>query len=109
MANLYGKILGGSFGKYYERFRELHATSEDTAVTKEELFPDGRGVWDAKALREMTEFGIIKKAPGNKYWLNESLASNPNKVLKQRLILVAIALVIGVALGLLSRYGIIEI
>ncbi len=109
MANLYGKIIDGSFGRYYKRFRELHATSEDTAVTTETLFPDGKGMWDSKALREMLNFGVVKKAPGNKYYLNEKLASNSNAVLKQRLILVGIALVIGLVLGLLSRYGIIEI
>ncbi len=109
MGKIYGKALHGSFCKYYERFRELHALSEDTAVTKEELFPNGCGLWERRVLHEMTEFGVVKKAPGKKYWLNEELSNNPDRVLNQRLILVAVALVLGIILGLLSRCGIINL
>ena len=108
MAKQYQKMLDGAFGEYYERFRALNALSADTAVTRAELFPNGESLTDRDRMHKMLSMEIVKRAGAGCYWLDESRAANGNGVLKQRLIIIAIALVLGLALGILRRMGILN-
>ena len=104
----YQQMLDSAFEKYYTRFRELRATSEENAVTREELFPEGESVIDRDRMHKMLSMNIVKRVGLNRYWLDEERASDGQGVLKQRLILIAVAVVLGVTLGILSRMGILN-
>lgn len=108
MLNSYQEQLDSAFGKYYERFRELNAISKENAVTAAELFPEGESLIDADRMHKMLSMEIVKRVGMNRYWLDEKRAASGNSVLKQRLILIAIALVIGVTVGILVRMGILN-
>lgn len=105
----YQKMLDSAFEKYYTRFRELRAVSEENAVTREELFPEGESVIDRDRMHKMLSMNIVRRVGLNRYWLDEKRAADGNGVLKQRLILIAIAVVLGVTLGILARKGILPL
>ena len=104
----YKDMLDGAFAKYYERFRELNALSEENALTKSEIFPNGETMIDRDRMRKMLSMEIVKRVDGDRYWLDERRAADGNGVLKQRIILVIIALILGLVLGILSRMGILR-
>ncbi|MBE6871209.1 MAG: hypothetical protein E7491_04575 [Ruminococcaceae bacterium] len=106
MGNKYGDMLDSAFGEYYEKFRALNALTKETAVTTEELFPDGQTLVDADRMHKMLSAGIVKRVGVNKYWLNEKMASDSKEVLKQRLLVVAAGIVLGIVLVLLKKFGI---
>lgn len=106
MANNYQQMLDQAFTSYYDRFRELRATSKETAVTREELFPDGETLIDTDRMHKMLSMEIVKRVGMNRYWLDEKRAADGNGVLKQRILIIVIAVVLGVTIGILKRMGI---
>jgi len=52
---------------------------------------------------------IVKRVGMNRYWLDEKRAADGKGVLKQRIVMIVIAVVIGLILGILSRMGIINL
>lgn len=106
MANNFRDQLDRAFAEYYARFRELNALSEENAVTREELFPDGESMMDADGMHKMLSMNIVKRVGMNRYWLDEKRAVDGKGVLKQRIMIIVIALVLGIALGILKRKGI---
>jgi len=104
----YKDMMDSAFSKYYARFRELRALSEENAVTLAELFPDGETMLDKDRMHKMLSMNIVKRVGLNRYWLDEERAADGNGVLKQRIILVVIALIIGLAIGILKRMGILD-
>ena len=102
----YKNMLDSAFSAYYDRFRELRALSKENAVTLEELFPDGETMIDRDKMHKMLSMEIVKRAGMNRYWLYEKRAADGNGVLKQRIIMIVIAVILGVAIGLLKRQGI---
>ena len=103
----YKDILDSAFTSYYDRFRELRALSKENAVTLEELFPDGETMIDRDKMHKMLSMEIVKRAGMNRYWLDEKRAADGNSVLKQRIIMILIAVIVGVSIGILKRRGII--
>lgn len=97
-----------AFTEYYDRFRELTALSKENAVTRAELFPDGETRIDADRMHKMLSMEIVKRVGMNRYWLDEKRAADGNGVLKQRIIMIVIAVILGLALGILSRMGILN-
>ncbi len=108
MADLYKKMLDGAFDEYYERFRLLNALSRENAVTKAELFPDGQNLIDPDRMHKMLSAGIVKREGLDRYWLDEERANDSKGILKQRLLVLALGLILGLALGILKRMGIID-
>jgi len=108
MANGYKEMMDKAFVVYYERFRELNALSKETAVTREELFPNGESMVDADRMHKMLSMEIVKRVGMNRYWLDEKRAADGKGVLKQRLLIIAIAVVLGVTLGILRNMGILN-
>ena len=106
MAN-YKDVLDRAFSSYYARFRELKALDKESAVTLEELFPDGQSVVDRDRMHKMLSMEIVKRVDMNRYWLDEKRAADGNGVLKQRILIIVIAIILGVAIGILKRQGII--
>lgn len=104
MANMYGKMLDSAFSAYYERFKAAGALSKETAVSPEQLFPEGQDLLDHDGMHKMLSMGIVKRVGLNKYWLDEKVLENPNKILLQRLILIAVAVVLGVAAALICKH-----
>lgn len=104
----YQQMLDNAFEEYYSRFRELRAVSEEDAVTREEIFPDGESMIDRDRMHKMLSMNIVRRVRLNRYWLDEKKAADGNGVLKQRLIIIAIAVVLGVTLGILARMGILN-
>ena len=102
----YKDMLDSAFSSYYARFRELRALDKENAVTLEELFPDGQTMIDRDRMHKMLSMDIVKRVGLNRYWLNEKRAADGKAVLRQRIILVVVAVILGVALGVLSRMGI---
>ena len=102
----YKDILESAFSSYYDRFRDLRALSKENAVTLEELFPEGQTVTDRDRMHKMLSMEIVKRAGMNRYWLDEKRAADGNGVLKQRIIMIVIAVVLGVTIGILKRQGI---
>lgn len=100
----YGKMLDDAFDVYYDKFKLHNALSPETAVDRSELFPDGESLIDRDRMHKMLSMEIVKRAKGGKLWLDEKRANDPGAVLRQRIIIIVIALVIGVAYGLLSKY-----
>ncbi len=106
MAKKYKEMLDKAFTKYYDRFRELNAVTKENAVTREELFPDGESMVDADRMHKMLSMDIVKRVGMNRYWLDEKRAEDGKGVLKQRIIVILIAVIIGVTVGILKRQGI---
>ena len=104
----YQQMLDSAFEKYYTRFRELRAISQENAVTREELFPEGESVIDRDRMHKMLSMNIVRRVGLNRYWLDEKRAADGNGVLKQRIIMIVIAVIIGLTIGILSRMGIIN-
>ena len=104
----YQQMLDSAFEKHYARFRELRAVSEENAVSREELFPEGESMIDRDRMHKMLSMNIVRRVGLNRYWLDEKKAADGNGVLKQRLILIAIAAVLAVTLGILARMGILN-
>ena len=104
----YKDMLDSAFTEYYERFRKLNALSKENAVTRAELFPDGETMIDADRMHKMLSMDIVKRVGINRYWLDEKRAADGNGVLKQRIIMIVIAVIIGLTIGVLSRMGILN-
>lgn len=104
----YKDMLDSAFSEYYARFRELNATSKENAVTRAELFPDGESRIDADRMHKMLSMDIVKRVGMNRYWLDEKRAADGSGVLKQRILLIVIALVLGLTIGILRRMGILN-
>ena len=104
----YQDTLDSAFGEYYDRFRKLNALSEENAVTRAELFPDGESMIDADRMHKMLSMNIVKRVGMNRYWLDEKRAADGNGVLKQRILLIVVAVVLGLAIGILNRMGILN-
>lgn len=102
----YRDMLDSAFAAYYARFRQLNALSKENAVTRQELFPHGESMIDQDRMHKMLSMYIVKRVGMNRYWLDEKRAADGNGVLKQRIILIIIAAVLGITLGILSRMGI---
>ena len=105
----YQNMLDQAFETYYTRFRALRATTKGQAVTREELFPEGETMLDRDRMHKMLSMNIVKREGLDRYWLDEKRASDGKGVLKQRLLIIAIALVLGLILGILARMGILPI
>lgn len=97
-------MMDNAYGPYYERFRILKATCRDMAVTRAELFPEGESYADGKIMHQMLSSGIVKRDKMNTYWLDESVASNPNKVLLNRLMIVVCGIGLGLAIVFAREY-----
>lgn len=104
----YQDLMDKAFTGYYERFRELNALSKETAVPRSELFPDGETMFDADAMHKMLSMNIVKRVGMNKYWLDEKRAADGKGVLKQRIMIIVIAVILGLAFGILKRMGILN-
>ena len=101
----YKDMLDRAFSVYYDRFRELKAVDKENAVTLEELFPDGQSMIDRDRMHKMLSMDIVKRVGLNRYWLDEKRAADGNGVLKQRILILVVALILGTALGILGRMG----
>ena len=108
MSNVYGNMMDSAFGPYYERFRALKATSEETAVPRNQIFPEGESLRDKDAMHKMLSTGVVKRVGMNNYFLDEELIANPNKVLMQRLFIILGAVAFAGVLLLLRHFGIIN-
>ena len=102
----YKDMLDSAFSSYYARFRELRALDKESAVTLEELFPDGQSMLDRDRMHKMLSMDIVKRVGLNRYWLDEKRAADGNGVLKQRILIIVIAAIIGVVIGILKIRGI---
>ena len=102
----YKDMLDSAFSSYYARFRELRALDKESAVTLEELFPDGQSMIDRDRMHKMLSMDIVKRVGLNRYWLDEKRAADGNGVLKQRILIIVIAAIIGVVIGILKSRGI---
>ena len=102
----YKDMLDSAFSSYYARFRELRALDKESAVTLEELFPNGQSMIDRDRMHKMLSMDIVKRVGLNRYWLDEKRAADGNGVLKQRILIIVIAAIIGVVIGILKNRGI---
>lgn len=109
MAGNYQNMLDGTFGRYYQRFRELNAVTRENAVTPEELFPNERPALLHDRMHKMLSMGIVKRAGLNRYWLDEKRASDSKGILKQRLLMVVAAVVLALLLVALDKFGIVSL
>ncbi len=107
MSETYKKMLDITFDKYYERFRELNALSKENAVTIKQLFPNKSPLLLRDRMHKMLSMGIVKRAGLNRYWLDENRADDSKSILKQRLLIIVIALILTLLLIALDKYGII--
>ena len=106
MAKSYKEMMDQAFGKYYARFRELNALSKETAVTREEIFPDGENAIDADRMHKMLSMEVVKRVGLNRYWLDEKRANDGNAVLKQRILIIVAAVILGLGIAYLRQKGI---
>ena len=102
----YKEMMDNAFSVYYDLFRKLRALDKENAVTLDELFPEGQSVVDRDRMHKMLSMEIVKRVGLNRYWLDEKRAADGNGVLKQRIIIIVIAVIIGVVIGILKRQGI---
>ena len=109
MSENYKKMMDSTFGKYYERFRDLNALTKGNAVTIEELFPDERPFLLRDRMHKMLSSGIVKRVGLNRYWLDEKRASDLKGVLKQRLLIVAAGILFAILLIVLDKFGIVSV
>lgn len=108
MAKNYQEMMDQAFTTYYERFRELNAVTAENAVTRDELFPDGETVIDRDRMHKMLSMEVVKRVGMDRYWLDEKRAADGNGVLKQRILVIVIAVILGVTIGILKRMGILN-
>ena len=101
--------MDSTFGLYYERFRELNALTKENAVTIEELFPDEKPFLLRDRMHKLLSTGIVKRVGMNRYWLDESRASDAKGVLKQRLLIIVAAILFAGLLLILDKYGIVNL
>ena len=104
----YQDMLDSAFAAYYDRFRQLRALSRENAVTIDELFPEGETIIDQKRMHKMLSMDIVRRAGLDRYWLDEKRAADGKGVLKQRILMIVIAVILGLALGILNRMGILN-
>ena len=104
----YQDMLDGAFTAYYDRFRQLRALSKENAVTIDQLFPDGETMIDRDRMHKMLSMDIVKRVGLDRYWLDEKRAADGKGVLKQRILMIVIAVILGLALGILNRMGILN-
>ena len=104
----YQNMLDSAFTAYYDRFRQLRALSKETAVTIGELFPEGESMTDQKRMYKMLSMDIVRRVGVDRYWLDEKRAADGKGVLKQRILIIVIAVILGLGLGILSRMGILN-
>ena len=104
----YQEMLDTAFETYYARFRELNAVSKENAVTREALFPDGESAVDRDRMHKMLSMDIVKRVGMDRYWLDEKRAKDGNGVLKQRIVIIIIAVILGLAFGILRNLGILD-
>ena len=104
----YQDMLDSAFTAYYDRFRQLRALSKDTAVTIDELFPEGESMLDRDRMHKMLSMDIVRRVGTDRYWLDEKRAADGQGVLKQRIIMIVVAVILGLALGILNRMGILN-
>ena len=104
MADWYGNMMDKAFGEYYERFRACNAVSKENAVTRSELFPNGETMRDADAMHKMLSMNVVKRAGTGKFWLDEKRASDSKAVLRQRILIIVIALVLAFGFVALRKY-----
>lgn len=109
MASNYQKLMDGTFGRYYERFKELNALSKDTAVTLDELFPNEQPFLLKDRMHKMLSCGIVKRAGINRYWLDEKRACDSKSVLLQRLGVIAAGILFALLLLALDRLGLLPL
>ncbi len=109
MSKVYKKMMDDTFGKYYERFRELNAVSKENAVTQEELFPDERPLLFRDRMHKMLSSGIVKRVGLDRYWLDEQRAEDSSGVLKQRILIIVAALALAAVVIILEELGIINL
>lgn len=90
----YETMIDGAFGSYYEVFRRKQALSKETALSMDELFDGSKlSMADKQLFKKMVSFGVVKKADKKRYWLDETKAANPGRVLRQRMTVIGIAAV----------------
>ena len=70
--------------------------------------PDGETIIDQKRMHKMLSMDIVRRAGLDRYWLDEKRAADGKGVLKQRIIMIMIAVILGLALGILNRMGILN-
>ena len=99
----YQDMLDSAFAEYYDRFRRLNALSRENAVTRAELFPEGESRIDADRMHKMLSMDIVKRVG-----MDEKRAADGSGVLKQRILVIVIAVVLGLAIGILRRKGILN-
>ena len=104
----YKDMLDSAFAAYYDRFRELNALSKENAVTRAELFPNGESMIDQDRMHKMLSMDIVKRVGMNRYWLDEKRAADGKGVLRQRIIIIVIAVILGVTIGILRNLGILN-
>ena len=56
----------------------------------------------------MLSMDIVKRVGVNRYWLDEKRAADGKGVLKQRILIIVIAVIIGLTIGILHRMGILN-
>jgi hypothetical protein len=61
---------------------------------------------DRDSMHKMLSMEIVKRVGLNRYWLDEKRANDGKGVLKQRILIIVIAVILGVAIGILKRQGI---
>lgn len=105
MSDAYQKMLDSAFTEYYARFKKCNALSPENAVTREELFPDGQSPIDADRMHKMLSMGIVKRVGMNRYWLDEDKATDSKGILKQRILMIVLAVVLGLLLAFLKNKG----
>ena len=102
----YQEMLDSAFAEYYDRFRRLNALSRENAVTRAELFPEGESRIDADRMHKMLSMEVVKRVGLNRYWLDEKRAADGNGVLKQRLLIIVLAVILGLGIAYLRQKGI---
>ncbi|MBE6789033.1 MAG: hypothetical protein E7539_05130 [Ruminococcaceae bacterium] len=109
MSDFYKNMMDEAFKEYYERFLALNATSKENAVTLYELFPDKRPFLYRDRMHKMLSCGIVKRVGFNRYWLDESRASDSKAVLFNRLLVVLLGIAFAIVLLLADKFGIISL
>ena len=103
----YKDMLDSAFSSYYDRFRKLRALSKESAVTLKELFPDGQTMIDRDRMHKMLSMAIVKRVGLDRYWLDEKRAADGKGVLKQRIVMIVIAVILAFVIVFLQKQGII--
>ena len=75
-----------------------------TEKKREALFPDGESAVDRDRMHKMLSMDIVKRVGMDRYWLDEKRAKDGNGVLKQRIVIIIIAVILGLAFGILRKH-----